>query len=107
MDFEYLGIDISKLPTIQAPVFNPLSDITAEIDKRQQRVLDAVAETHEERSRRAEDRHQEILSKIDETNTILTEKLTAANETLDFVLNSIGGNFQRIERQHILTNTLF
>lgn len=39
-----------------------------------------------------------------EINQTLQSKLDSVNATLDLIMNSIGGNFQRLERLQLLTN---
>jgi len=50
------------------------------------------------------DVHKEQLEQLRKVNENLNSKLDTANQTLDFVLSSIGANFQRIEKQLLLEN---
>lgn len=45
---------------------------------------------------------QKTNTQLVEINSLLSNKLTQTNETLDFILNSMGGNFQRLERTQIM-----
>jgi len=104
--------DLSKLNIDPTVLPHPLKNVIDDSLHRNREMIRAVEASRQEREATEERRHSELLSvgkeqvnKLQEINEQLSEKLSAANKTLDFILNSMGANFQRIERQHLLENT--
>ena len=104
-----LKLDLSSSLQRTRQLFNDL----AEQENAARRVLDqANRQLQAQAAREAtEDKRwkQDMLEATQKTNTqlveinsLLSNKLTQTNETLDFILNSMGGNFQRLERTQIM-----
>ena len=104
-----LKLDLSSSLQRTRQLFNDL----AEQENAARRVLDqanrqlqaqAVREATEDKRWKQDmlEATQKTNTQLVEINSLLSNKLTQTNETLDFILNSMGGNFQRLERTQIM-----
>ena len=85
---------------------NPLNEIgeilalRAEQHYKGDKIQDELLEVVKEQLEIGKGQMEQLREIIDK----LSSQLNSVNQTLDFILNSMGANFQRIERQQILEN---
>ncbi|GEM_PF-4007219 len=103
---------------ISTQSYNHANNIASDINRRNEEMIRAINTSREEKEKLESDRHEEIVSELKTTNISLKKintelaqanetlrlQLTSVNNNLDFILNSLGANSQRIQSEVMKTN---